>query len=340
MHDLVITGGTVVDGAGAAPRARRRGRRRRPHRRGGDGRGFGSTPDRRRGLVSSRPGFVDIHTHLDAQLAWDPHGIVVVLARRDLGGDGQLRGHVRPLQARRPRVPGRDDGVGRGHPGRQHHGRAGLGLGDLRRVPRARRALAQGPQRRRHGRALRGAPARDGRAQPRRDAGDRRRHRRHVRARRRGDRRRRARLLDVAHPAAPRARRPPGARHLGRRRGAARHRRGAGSTRSRRLRGGASPRRTGHRRLRRHPRRGGHDGRHHRASGRPRDVRSGPQLPARRPLPPRPRLRQRAQRHRWPRAAADHRAGHRAPVRSLPPHAVRRIPLVAGASACSRSRSG
>ena len=82
---------------------------------------------------------------------------------------------------------------------------------------RAIDAHAQGRQRRRHGRALRGAPLRDGRTRPRRGAGDRRRHRGDVRPRRRGDRRRRARLLDLAHAAAPCARRPARARHVGRR---------------------------------------------------------------------------------------------------------------------------
>ena len=73
MHDVVISGGLVVDGLGSEPRradvaidgdtivaigddvgvAKRR--------LDADGR-----------LVS--PGFVDVHTHLDAQLAWDPIG--------------------------------------------------------------------------------------------------------------------------------------------------------------------------------------------------------------------------------------------------------------------------
>ncbi len=72
MHDLVIRGGTVVDGTGAAART-------------GDvaiddgrvvdvGRVDGSA--RRTldadGLVVT-PGFVDIHTHYDAQATWDPH---------------------------------------------------------------------------------------------------------------------------------------------------------------------------------------------------------------------------------------------------------------------------
>ena len=47
----------------------------------------------------------------------------------------------------------------------------GLGLVELRRVPRRGRALAQGPQRGRHGRPLRGAGPRHGRAQPERGAG-------------------------------------------------------------------------------------------------------------------------------------------------------------------------
>ena len=51
------------------------------------------------------PGFVDIHTHLDAQMAWDPVGNVAVLARRHPGGDGQLRRDVRPVQARGSPAP-------------------------------------------------------------------------------------------------------------------------------------------------------------------------------------------------------------------------------------------
>src|SRR5437588_235476 len=61
MTDVVIRGGTVVDGTGA---------------RGLDGSGQ---------IVA--PGFVDIHTHYDAQVFWDPsltpssyHGVTSVIA--------------------------------------------------------------------------------------------------------------------------------------------------------------------------------------------------------------------------------------------------------------------
>lgn len=74
MHvDLAIKGGTIVDGSGAAPFE-------------GDvaiagdrivavGRFTGSAANEidARGLVVT-PGFVDVHTHLDAQLTWDPTG--------------------------------------------------------------------------------------------------------------------------------------------------------------------------------------------------------------------------------------------------------------------------
>ena len=72
MHDLVIRGGTVVDGSGA------------PARRADvaiDGKrivavGTDVGPGRReidaRGMLVT-PGWVDIHTHYDGQVTWDPH---------------------------------------------------------------------------------------------------------------------------------------------------------------------------------------------------------------------------------------------------------------------------
>src|SRR5262245_13654932 len=72
MHDLVIRGGTVVDGSGA------------PARRADvaiDGQrivavgtdvGAGRREIDARGMLVT-PGWVDIHTHYDGQVTWDPH---------------------------------------------------------------------------------------------------------------------------------------------------------------------------------------------------------------------------------------------------------------------------
>ena len=72
MHDLVIDNARIIDGLGAPARdggvavsgRPHRGDRRRP------GRGAGERVDAQ-GLVLA-PGIVDIHTHYDAQLTWDP----------------------------------------------------------------------------------------------------------------------------------------------------------------------------------------------------------------------------------------------------------------------------
>ena len=72
--DLVIRGGTVVDGSGAPPREADvvvSGDRITAIGRH-DG-AAGEVIDARGMLVT--PGFVDIHTHLDAQLTWDPLGV-------------------------------------------------------------------------------------------------------------------------------------------------------------------------------------------------------------------------------------------------------------------------
>lgn len=97
-HDLVIRNGTLVDGTGAPPRGAdvaidgdrvvAVGRVDGPARR---------TIDADGRLVT--PGFVDLHTHLDAQLAWDPlgtsscwHGVTTVV----LGNCGVTFAPVRP----------------------------------------------------------------------------------------------------------------------------------------------------------------------------------------------------------------------------------------------------
>jgi N-acyl-D-aspartate/D-glutamate deacylase len=85
MHDLVIRGGTIVDGTGAAKRV-------------GDvavdggvitavgGKAGPAKRDVQAGGLLVTPGFVDIHTHYDGQATWDPyitpsswHGVTTVV---------------------------------------------------------------------------------------------------------------------------------------------------------------------------------------------------------------------------------------------------------------------
>src|SRR6476660_2516283 len=86
MHDLVISGGTLVDGTGAAPR-------RADVAIDGDritevgdleDRSARETIDAGGMLVT--PGFVDVHTHFDGQITWDPmltptcwHGVTTIV---------------------------------------------------------------------------------------------------------------------------------------------------------------------------------------------------------------------------------------------------------------------
>jgi N-acyl-D-amino-acid deacylase len=102
MHDLVIRAGTVIDGTGAAPT---------PADVAIDGERItivGEVDDHGRTEIDAggayvTPGFVDVHTHLDAQLAWDPdatsscwHGVTSVV----LGNCGVTFAPVRKGQER------------------------------------------------------------------------------------------------------------------------------------------------------------------------------------------------------------------------------------------------
>jgi N-acyl-D-aspartate/D-glutamate deacylase len=102
VHDIVIRGGEVVDGSGAGPA-------RADIAIDGDRiTAVGTVDDRGRREIDATdrlvtPGFVDIHTHLDAQLFWDPaatssswHGVTTVV----LGNCGVTFAPVRPGQER------------------------------------------------------------------------------------------------------------------------------------------------------------------------------------------------------------------------------------------------
>ncbi len=101
-HDLVVTGGTIVDGTGAAPRRGDIGVDGDRITAVGevDTTGAGKVIDAEGRHVT--PGFVDLHSHLDAQIGWDPlmssscwHGVTSVV----MGNCGMTFAPVRSGQA-------------------------------------------------------------------------------------------------------------------------------------------------------------------------------------------------------------------------------------------------
>ena len=128
MHDLVIRGGTVVDGTGAGPDRRRHGGPGTDHRRRLVRRRTGQ-PDRRRRRSAGHPG-VGGHPHPLRRPGHLGRGAgPEQLARGDHHGHGQLRRRVRPGPARPPRVADRPDGGRRGHPRDRRWPRACTGSG-------------------------------------------------------------------------------------------------------------------------------------------------------------------------------------------------------------------
>ena len=84
MFDIVIRGGTVVDGTGAARKTADIGIIGGKIIEVGRSLGRGHREISADGLLVT-PGFVDMHTHYDAQVTWDPyltpsswHGVIFI----------------------------------------------------------------------------------------------------------------------------------------------------------------------------------------------------------------------------------------------------------------------
>src|SRR2546427_12906066 len=123
-YEILIKNGMVIDGTGAP------GRRTDVGIAGGKIVEVGALSDGARRTIDAdglivAPGFIDPHTHYDAQICWDGgmtpsswHGVTsslrradllgrgddaIVVARGDVGGDGELRGGDCAVPAQRTR---------------------------------------------------------------------------------------------------------------------------------------------------------------------------------------------------------------------------------------------
>ena len=251
--DIVIRGGSLVDGTGA------------PARRADIAISDGVVSDIGDGLDGQRvleaggnvvaPGFIDIHTHYDAQVFWDPaltpscwHGVTSVVAGNC--GFSIAPGPARAPRAARPHAPAR-----RGH-GARHvvRGRALGRLRDLPAVLRRDRAARHAAQLRVLRRSHRGPHLRDGRSRIR-EGSHRRRRAQHAARDRGSDGRGRGGIRDLGVTDAQRRPRSTGAVAHRRPRRSVRAR--AAAARRAQGRGRAPPRREGHarRRVRRAARR-------------------------------------------------------------------------------------